>query len=187
MAGLLFVSCEGKQGEVGPAGQKGDSGAPGPTGPKGDIGSANVVYTEWLPIPAKATASWPNRKNFSFAAPKITKEVLDNGLVYAYVKTASVTVPLPYTVVYGYIINTNQATTYGTFMNTVLLAEGSLSFNQDWITPNTPPDVFANSTSVVGNFTHLRYIIIPGGQKARVVGLDYNNYEAVKAHYGWVD
>lgn len=188
LAAVVFMSCEGKQGEVGPAGPKGDSGAPGATGTKGDVGSANVIHSEWLPFPTKATASNIGRKNFAFAAPQLTEAIRDNGLIYGYVKyNTNGVVPLPYAQTYVSNFGMPNQTTSGSFLNTILVSVGAISFNQDWLTPGTIPPNFANSTSVVGGYTHLRYILIPGGQKAKIAGLDYTDYEAVKAHYGWED
>lgn len=183
-AGVLFGACEGKEGPQGPAGAKGDTGATGPAGAIGATGTANVIFSEWIPMPATAAASLPSRKNFSFSAPKITQEVLDKALVYGYVKYSPTgVVPLPYAGRY----TTSNGEILGSFLNTILLGLGGISFNQDWLTPGTIPRDFADAKTVIGGFTHLRYVIVPGGVQARIAGLDYSDYEAVKKHYGLKD
>lgn len=183
----MFSSCKGDEGAVGPAGAKGDAGAQGTAGAKGDkgdAGTANVIYSEWLPMPAQAAASLPGRKNFSFSAPKITQEIADRGLIYAYIKHSSGGfVPLPYAD--KYLLGNGNV--YGSFLSTFLYGVGSISFNQDWLTPGDIPDGFATATSVVGGYTHLRYVIVPGGVAARIASLDYMDYEAVKKHYNLPD
>lgn len=183
-AGLTFISCKGEDGAVGPAGVKGDAGVQGPAGTKGDAGSANVIYSEWIPMPAKATASIPGRKNYSFSAPKITQEVLDKGHVYGYSKySATGIVPLPYA---NKVLTGTE--TYGSFLSTILLGLGSISFNQDWLTPGAIPSSFADANTVVGGYTHLRYVIVPGGvPSGRQAAVDYNDYAAVKKYYNLPD
>ncbi|MDQ6477175.1 hypothetical protein [Dyadobacter sp. LHD-138] len=178
-AGLMFVSCKGDEGAVGPAGAKGDAGI------KGDAGSANVIYSDWLPMPASATASNANRKNFSFAAPKITQDVFDKGHVYGYVKYSPTgLVPLPYADKY----TEANGEVGGSFLSTILVGIGSISFNQDWLTPGTIPSSFADSKKVVGSYTHLRYVIVPGGTPAgRQAAVDYSDYAAVKKYYNLPD
>ena len=177
----LLSSC-GKDGDIGPAGPQGaagPAGAQGGTGQTGQTGSANVIYSDWLPIPATATAALPYRKNFSFPAPAITQDIIDKGLVYAYLKQGTSVAPLPYSQGYG----TNTETT-GSFLTTVLLGVGSMSLNQDWLTPGTIPASFANATSVVGGWTHLRYIIIPGSIKTSISPkVDLRNYDEVKKYF----
>src|SRR3546814_16208510 len=51
----LLLSCE-KEGPPGPAGAageqgpRGETGATGPKGAKGDPGTANVIYSDWIPV-----------------------------------------------------------------------------------------------------------------------------------------
>lgn len=184
--GIMFVSCKSEDGAVGPAGVKGDNGAQGVAGSKGDkgdVGTANVIYSEWLAIPAPAAAT-AVRKNFSFAAPKLTQEILDKGHVYAYLKhSAGGVVPLPYANTY----NNGAGERTGSFLNTILIGLGSISLNQDWITPGGTAASFASATSIVGGYTNLRYVIIPGGVNARVASVDYTDYESVKKHYDLPD
>ncbi|CAG5008404.1 hypothetical protein DYBT9275_04259 [Dyadobacter sp. CECT 9275] len=180
----MFISCKGKDGAVGPAGAKGDPGAQGTAGAKGETGTANVIYSEWLAIPAPA-ANTPVRKNFSFMAPKITQEIVDKGHVYGYLKhSTGAVVPLPYASSYTYTSTGEQA---GSYLNTILVGLGGISLNQDWLTPGTVQPAFANATGIVGGYVNFRYVIIPGGVSARVASLDYTDYEAVKKFYNLPD
>ena len=166
--GMLFGACEK---EVGPKGE---------TGPQGEKGTANVIYSDWLPVPTTPSGNLPNRKNFSFAAPHITQEVIDNGLVYAYLKHQSSPgmTPLPYAG--KYVLGTDVI---GSYLTTILLGVGSISLNQDWLTPGNIPAGFANSSTVNGGFTHLRYVVVPGGQRGSSASVDFNDYESVKKHF----
>jgi hypothetical protein len=186
-AGFIFIGCKGDDGAVGPAGAKGDTGAQGTAGTKGDkgdTGTANVIYSEWKALSDTAVASTFNRKNYNIAAPEITQNILDKGFVYAYVKTTSSVIPLPYVNKYVYA---NQEVA-GSYITTVIPHVGRISLNQDWMTPGAIPPSFADTKVVVGGYTHLRYVIIPGGLPAgRISGVDFTDYEAVKKFYNLAD
>lgn len=186
-AGIMFLNCKGEDGAVGPAGAKGDNGTQGVAGAKGDkgdAGTANVIYSEWLPIPAPS-GNTPNRKNFAFTAPKLTQEILDKGHVYAYLKHNNGTTyaGLPYAS--KFVTATGEIT--GSYLSTILTGVGGISLNQDWLTPGTIASGFSEANGVLGGWTHLRYVIVPGGTAARVASVDNSNYEAVKAYYNLPD
>lgn len=180
--GSILASC-GKDGDIGPAGPAGPQGAngtPGVTGPIGPTGSANVIYSDWLPIPTTAAAALPGRKNFSFTTPGLTQEVLDKGLVYAYLKNGGSIIPLPYAD--KYLVSAEEVS--GSFLTTVLLGVGGISLNQDWLTPGTIPTGFATATSVVGGYTHLRYVIIPGTVKTAMnPNVNLKDYNEVQRYF----
>lgn len=140
-----------------------------------------------MPIPA-FSAAIDNRRNFSFAAPEITQEILDKGHVYAYLKhsNGNTYAPLPYA---SKFVSNSTGEVVGSYLTTILLGVGSFSLNQDWLTPAPIAPGFANATGVLGGWTHLRYIIVPGGVAARKAdgGLDYSDFEAVKKHFNWQD
>lgn len=61
--GIFFLaSCSAEDGETGPAGPAGPQGEQGAQGPQGDQGeqgepgTANVIYSDWIPIDFPATA-----------------------------------------------------------------------------------------------------------------------------------
>jgi hypothetical protein len=180
--GSILASC-GKDGDIGPAGPAGPQGAngtPGVTGPTGPTGSANVIYSDWLPIPTTAAAALPSRKNFSFTAPALTQDVLDKGLVYAYLKSGGSIIPLPYA--HKYIFPTGEV--HGSYLTTVLLGVGGISLNQDWLTPGTIPTAFAEANTVQGGFTHLRYVIIPGAVKTAMnPNVNLKDYNEVQKYF----
>jgi hypothetical protein len=97
LVGCLFLmGCEGKEGPQGPIGETGAVGAQGPegdtgstgaqgikgeTGPAGATGTANVIYSAWLPIPDKPNYKGNDYKEYAISAPKLTKDIFDSGLV----------------------------------------------------------------------------------------------------------
>lgn len=183
--GILLGGCKKEVGPIGPAGPAGPAGAAGAAGIKGDpgdkgsTGTANVIYSDWLPIPTTPSGNLPYRKNFSINTPGLTQAILDQGFVYVYAKAQDRIVTLPYA---GAFL-TNNSSVVGSFLSTVLVGVGSMSFNQDWLTPGTIPDGFANATTAVGGYTHIRYVIVPGSVRVSNSKVDYTNYEAIKLHF----
>lgn len=175
LTGSLFLSgCEGEQGPEGPQGVKGDTGVTGVSGsqgPKGDPGTANVIYSDWLAIPAKPTFKGNDYKEYGIAAPLVTKEVFDGGMVYVYGRSggSASTYQLPHSFRNAYTCR-------------VRLSQGWIMYGEDWMGSGTVSATWLNSDKT-DYFSHLRYIIIPGGQKARVAGLDYSDFKAVKKYY----
>lgn len=180
VVGMSLGACKKEAGPIGPQGPKGDTGAAGAagaTGPagaagaKGDTGAAgtaNVIYSDWLAIPETPSAKGSNYKEYRISTPKITQEIFNNGTVYAYARSGSSasTFPLPNS------INTP-------YISQLRIIVGVIYYGEWWMVGTV------NSTWLSNNktdyFTHIRYVIIPGGVKAAAV--DFNNYESVKAHY----
>lgn len=86
--------AQGEQGEQGVQGPKGDQ---GDQGPKGDTGTANVIYSDWIPSGFPETIN-DNFEQWSLIAPELTQEIHDTGviLVYARVGTLIYTVPITF-------------------------------------------------------------------------------------------
>lgn len=94
MIALAFSSCS-KDGEMGPQGPQGSQGSQGlqgeqgVEGPQGDLGTANVIYSDWITV---QESDWsPNtgtvtRKTATLTAPEITQEHIDAGAVLVYVQ-----------------------------------------------------------------------------------------------------
>ncbi|WP_343667665.1 collagen-like protein [Chitinophaga sp.] len=166
--GYLFVACMFSLTLGMTSCKKGDTGPAGPQGEKGDsgvAGNAGIIYSEW----ADATFSLASDNATYFVdvdAPKITTDILNNGDVKVYTQYYTsagelVVMPLPY-FNGNYIIN-------------VSLFEGGFELysNAD----------FSSYTDDSGkNAFQYRYVIIPGGKAARKAGIDWNNYEQVKAY-----
>ncbi len=183
MIGFLLGACKkekGPQGETGLKGETGSKGDKGDQGDKGSTGTANVIFSDWIAIPSTATVSLANRKNFGINAPGITQEVYERGIIYTYLKQDGYDriFPLPYSV---RVISNGEIV--GSYLTSVLVGVGSLSLNQDWLTPGPIHPSFANSTSVLGSYTHIRYVIIPGGVHVNSSSVNFNDYESVKAHF----
>lgn len=126
----------------------------GDTGPKGDTGVANAIYSAWTQINYNSqgdTIFWAE-----WAAPKITKDVLDKAeiKVYANIGTASApdVIPIPY-------FN-------GAFLINVDFEVGKINLvsNGDGSAP-------------------YRYIIITGSVPAARSAINWNDYNAVKQYF----
>ena len=85
IASLIFACSaeDGEDGAIGPAGPQGAQGPIGPEGEKGDTGSANVIYSAWIPTtlpdPINATTAI-----FNMPAPGLTAEIRDTGVILVY-------------------------------------------------------------------------------------------------------
>jgi hypothetical protein len=187
-AGIMIISCKGEDGAVGPAGAKGDTGAQGAAGAqgakgdkgdKGDAGTANVIYSDWIAIPATPFDKGGNYKEYSISAPKITKDVFDKGIVYAYARSggSASAFQLPF-------YNNLQANMV--YDCRVRIAQGWFIYNETWAGSGAVNSTWIN-TEKTGYFSHIRYVIIPGGATARVASVDYTDYESVKKYYNLPD
>jgi hypothetical protein len=183
---VIFTSCEGPEGPQGPAGAKGDTGAQGQPGAAGATGTANVIYSGWLNLPAKYTTRSASAKQYDLAAASITKEVIDNAAILAYGRETPTSLITLLSTAYSLSTTTNGITTItGTYESKVFLGVGQIRYAELWTFGGTVSRSWYDKEKPL--FEQIRYVIIPGGTKARVKGLDYSNYEAVKAHYGLED
>lgn len=177
------TGATGQTGAAGPQGPKGDTGATGATGAtgqkgdkgdKGDTGTANVIYSAWIDM----RSGWVRNSDRhwflpAFSAPQITQTVMDNGVILVYAKNiGSRVTPIP---------NSYYGFDYQVWVNNILIYR---------IWPNissTTPTIFSVS-AVLADYTHFRYVIIPGGIPAgRTAAVDFNDYEAVKKYYNLPD
>lgn len=182
-AGIMFLSCKGEDGAVGPAGAKGDTGAQGVAGPKGDKGddgTANVIYSEWTAIPVTTTFKTARKKEYGISVPKITADVFNKGIVYAYARSggSASAFQLPY-----FISSEDGSSAYDC---SVRITQGWFYYGETWAGTGAVNSTWIN-TEKTSYFSHIRYVIIPGGASARVASLDYSDYEAVKKHYNLPD
>lgn len=181
LAGSVFYGCEGPEGPAGPQGAKGETGAIGPTGAtgaQGATGTANVIYSSWKDL--RGSEKWSGFGDqtlwVNFAAPEITDAVMDNGLVYVYLKYTASSSPIVISVPYapeGFIFH---------------LYRGAVRLGRIWpnALSNTVPKTYSDA-AVLGGFTEMRYIVVPGEKSARKPGLDYTDYESVKKYYNLPD
>lgn len=188
-AGIMFISCKGEDGAVGPAGAKGDTGAQGTAGTqgtvgakgdKGDAGTANVIYSEWTAIPETTTFKTARKKEYGISVPKITADVFNKGIVYAYARSggSASAYQLPY-----FLTSDDGSMAYDC---SVRITQGWFFYGETWAGTGAVNTAWIN-TEKTNYFSHIRYVIIPGGAAARVASVDYADYESVKKYYNLPD
>jgi hypothetical protein len=151
--------------------KKGDDGA------KGDTGTANVMYSPWLDVDYSPTLNNAGDTVIWFgtlAAPKLTKKVLDSGVVKVYINIGSAAdpliFPLPITDLYA-LTNISQLGMYFTIGNIELYC-----------------DIDAGTVTSGGvKQGQYRYVIIPGGVPTGRSAVNWNNYEDVKKRFNIPD
>ena len=145
---LFSCSDDGKDGAIGPA------------------GTANVIYSEWLPLPNYTSMTYEGAPaySYSFPSPDFTEAIVNHGLVLAYLKSGDKVIAVP-------------ATITGDFTVATLLYVGDFRI----ITYQANGPAWA-----INNTSKARYVIIPGGIPTQtVIGKsatpDYKNmsYEQV--------
>lgn len=101
----LLFSCkefQGPEGEQGPQGEQGE---------KGDAGTANVLYSDWIQFNSsnwlKVSEFGRETQVYGISENLLTEEILDQGLVFVYIKFGGAPPPrpLPFT---GYITSTTK-------------------------------------------------------------------------------
>jgi hypothetical protein len=151
--------------------KKGDDGA------KGDTGTANVMFSSWLDVDYSPTLNNAGDTVIWFAtlpAPKLTKAILDSGVVKVYINVGSsadpLIFPLPITDLYA-LTNISQLGMYFTVGNIELYC-----------------DIDAGTVTSGGvKQGQYRYVIIPGGVPTGRSAVNWNNYQAVKDFYNIPD
>lgn len=144
------VSCDGEDGAPG---------LPGPAGPAGQDGAANLIDSGWF-----TSGTWSGTNNnwyFDKAAPELTQDLIDNGIVLAYSRLTSNfdTRPLPSeagNATWSFIIRE---------ANTVRFTSTSFNPSED---------------------NQFRYVIIPpAATNGKMVSIDFKSmsYEEVIAHF----
>ncbi|HEV8505800.1 MAG TPA: collagen-like protein [Chitinophagaceae bacterium] len=155
--GILQFNCS-KEGPAGPQGNPGPQGPAGANGSAGPAGSANVIYSPWF---LTGSTDWdtlnfaPNYgayATYDKAAAGVTQDIIDNGIVLAYMKgdpstgLASDVFPLPYTFGIGF--------GYTDHWDFVLNTPGNIRFLYKSTSPWTRTELGGIS---------FRYVIVPGG------------------------
>jgi hypothetical protein len=160
-AGLLVATLAAcgttTQGPPGPPGADGEDGIAGPPGADGEDGVANVIYSEWISF---ETANWSapvdsfgfTERRYDVAVPQLDAAILDEGLVFVYVRFGNgFQFMLPYV---GAITTIRDQ-----------LLQHRVSAGQIRI-------VYANLTDrdidpgTIGSGNVFRYVLVPGGVPA---------------------
>jgi hypothetical protein len=147
------------KGKDGPQGPQGPQGAQGPQGPQGPIGAANVTYSAWFRPTNYTTAMIFGIRNFTHdeAAPAITQEILDKGVVITFGKLL------------GYNASIWPANQVATLPITITYIQGATQ-EDTWsarASVGTLQIRFTNSANIytsIATAHEFRYVIIPGGQ-----------------------
>lgn len=171
LSALTFTSCskEGPQGEPGP------QGAQGPQGPKGDPGTqGDVIYSEWLDV------TYDEHGVAEISAPKLTKDILNSGMIKVYVNLDKADDP--------YIVSVPCT-----------VAIGVLAPDPDEDMPDVYIDAYFSTglIQLVSNYDlssfngtlQARYVLIPGSANARKITpeVDWNDYNSVKKYLNLTD
>ncbi len=157
--------------------EDGRDGNDGEQGPAGEDGTANVIYSNWMPI-SWNDADEPFYKAMSIIEPLITEEFITTGgtilMFFKYEQNPIVVVyPLPLTQVtdllsYYYGVSA----IFSGLIVTVNSLDGTTPVSPSWVNP-------AYS---------IRYVLIPGGiplgKNQNWENVDKNNYEEVAAYLG---
>lgn len=171
----LVLSCskDGNDGAVGPQGPQGEQGPQGPQGAEGsdgEIGTANVIYSEWIASELDdniiATGS-----GFSVEVSELTQEVMDTGVILGYGKN-------------DFVVGSN--------IYQLPFLSGT---NQYLVRPAEPGMIRFEVSSIEGLsvgtsfFEEYRYVIIPGGNPASsgksstVINYNKMSYEEIIEHF----
>lgn len=157
----MIISCskEGPAGPQGAAGIQGPQGTPGQQGNPGPVGTANVIYSDWLSYDLKAGIYYA-LYYARIDAPKITQAILDKGDIKIYVSSSGQVWPLPYP----------------------QMPDFSYRFSIGVI------DLFSPIDWDTYSGYKIRYILIPGSVHAKgSATVDWNDYDAVKRRYNIPD
>lgn len=151
---------KGSRGATGPrgaTGAKGDKGDRGDRGPKGATGTANVIYSDWLSVDLKSGIYY-GLYYAKINAPKLTRSILDKGVMKVYVSAGNSVYEIP---------NSGFDGLY-------------LKFSVGYIEIFSPTD-----WDTYSGYKY-RYVLIPGGTTARqrAPEVDYSDYHAVCRYFG---
>ncbi|MEG3659326.1 collagen-like protein [Arenibacter palladensis] len=155
MAALSISACsKGEDGEDGLPGPQGEQGIQGEQGPQGEPGTANIMYSDWMPI-VWNLSNTPYNKQMLIADERVTEEFINSGgiiLVYLKLSVAggpTAMVPLP-------IINDDDKLYFAYFKEDEETEGVAIIFDSLNNTDPLPEDYLDDGYS-------LRYVLIPGG------------------------
>lgn len=139
----------------------------GDTGPKGDTGVANAIYSPWIEVSFENGAIIRPGDTVAVAsidAPKITKDVLDKGMVKVYANFGTAAAPN--------VVSVPFMEPTGYYWVRADFEVGKINLTSSWNADFSGP---------------YRYIIITGTVPARQETVDWNNYAEVQKLYGLKD
>lgn len=175
---LLLTNCQptnGEKGDPGPQGEQGIQGPKGDPGPQGAVGTANVIYSNWIDMsnPSKWRRNNPSYWEATLVSTtSISQSIINSGVVLVYMKSSiSPRVMLtPFTALGNYF----------TIYSNVFV--GSISLWQQFPASNSPVNLDLQG------WNSYRYVIIPGSVPGgRKISIDYSNYEEVKKAFNLPD
>lgn len=165
---LFLSSCSGDDGEDGATGPQGEQGPQGDQGEQGEIGTANVIYSDWIDSEFDNPVT-DGFDSFSIDAPEVTQEILDSGTILVYANSNSNTIYQVPVSFHG-ILNENY---WFRVINT-----GTISIGVEGIGINNIGEPFLNNV--------FRYVIIPGGVSASAkstVNYSKMTYKEIIEHF----
>jgi hypothetical protein len=172
---IAMISCSAEDGK------DGKDGIDGQQGPQGDPGTANVMYSEWIPI--EWGTNDPTYKDMFIEMESPGSDFFDTGgFILMYVKL-------------------DNGSSYRLVQ--VPREEGNLLFDYVYINGPAFPEIgilfyikSSDGSIITPDFEDgffVRYILVPGGTplsdpEARSLGdIDIDNYQAVADHFGLTD
>lgn len=170
IAALTFSSCS----KEGPQGPQGEQGQQGPQGPKGDVGATNVIYSAWLDV------TYTSNGVATITAPKLTKDILNSGMVKVYVNLDTSDDPfivaVPCTIPISLLKETPAEADPDAYID-MYLETGKISLVSNY------------DLSSAGGAFQVRYVLIPGSTNARKMSpdVDWNDYKSVQKYLNLKD
>jgi len=179
--GTMFLACspdDGEDGATGPQGIQGEQGATGPQGPQGEQGeqgepgTANVIYSDWIPSGFESPIADINASFVIQNVEELTDEVKAHGYIAVYGR---------YTTAYT-IIQPLPKSIFGLRMQHYDFQINDLNQNISiWISSIDGSDI------EIPIYDDYRYIIIPGGTPSTSgkSAVDYSkmSYAELVAHF----
>jgi hypothetical protein len=125
------------------------AGADGPQGDQGEPGTANVIYSDWIPSGFSETITG-NFEQFELDAPQLNETLQNSGVILVYARKGTVIYPIPVT-----------------FFGTIDEAYNwrLLTINDDIIAVRISSTDGGNIGTPFLNGEY-RYVLIPGGEPA---------------------
>ncbi|WP_212748421.1 hypothetical protein [Maribacter algarum] len=169
---------EGEQGDQGSTGPQGPEGPEGPQGPQGNPGTANVIYSSWIPTELGSNIVGTGQ-TFDIDFPEFSAAIHNTGTVLVYGRRIQAG---------GGQINTT------TYVLPLILA-ANIQQHYSFSIKNNPGRIRIAASSLdggsLGDATFIeqyRYVVIPGGTplsgKSTIPEYTKMSYEEIIAHFG---